>query len=316
MVIRSSSAREVDRLVRQVRDGSAVEREAAIARLRVIGPRAVERLAALVAADAPADGRAAALKALEGIEDARARGAAARVLADPDPQVAAAAVAVLRPWLLREGGDRVLDVLAAVALDRTRLAVVRLAALDALTELPRQVVQPVWQQAGLDPELVARLAPAQEAGAADEGDVPEAVRAWLAREGRAVPLSEIHEAILRLRTHEREELSLRRRQDWLVVRGAAHALLASRRSRVALYDLRETFEVAQSPLPLDFLTAIARIGDSSCIEPLARAWTAAPGEGWWREHLVEAARTIARREKLGARHAVVKRVKARHPGFF
>jgi hypothetical protein len=47
MVIRSSSARQVDALIDHLRDGSPVQRETAIARLRVIGARALDRLVAL-----------------------------------------------------------------------------------------------------------------------------------------------------------------------------------------------------------------------------------------------------------------------------
>ena len=100
-----------------------------------------------------------------------------------------------------------------------------------------------------------------------------------------------------------------------MARGAAHLVLAKRESRVALYDLRETFDGAAGPLPLDLLSAITLIGDASCVEPLARAWSAGKQEPWWRERVAEAARAIATRAKLTARHAVTKRVRARHPGF-
>jgi hypothetical protein len=84
---------------------------------------------------------------------------------------------------------------------------------------------------------------------------------------------------------------------------------------VALYDLREAFDAAEGPLPLDFLTAIALQGDLTCLEPMARAWAAAPAERWWRSRLQEAASDILRREGLSGRHAVVKRVRTKWPGF-
>ena len=88
-----------------------------------------------------------------------------------------------------------------------------------------------------------------------------------------------------------------------MARGAVHAALARRGSRVALYDLREAFDGAQTPLPLDFLTAVTAIGDASCLEPMARAWsTAPPGEAWWRDRLADAAADIVSRLSLTGRN--------------
>jgi hypothetical protein len=311
VVIKSSSAREVDRLVSQLRDGSPVQREAAIARLRVIGARAIDRLVALIRSDAPAAAQAAALKAIEGVDDARARDIALESLGAGTPAVAGAAVAVLRPWLASDAA--VLDSVTALALDTARKSSVRLAALDALSELPRATIQPVLQQIrGDDPSLAARAA--GEAAQATF-DHPAGVRDWLAVRGATAPLSEIHDAIVRIREREREEPSARRRQEWQLARGAAHMVLAARVSRVALYDLRESFDEAQAPLPLDFLNAIAVIGDAACVESLARAWAGARKEPWWRDRLASAARAVVSRERLTARHRLVRRVRARHPGF-
>jgi hypothetical protein len=85
---------------------------------------------------------------------------------------------------------------------------------------------------------------------------------------------------------------------------------------VALYDLRETFDAAAAPLPLDFLVAASAIGDASCLEPLARAWAAAPpGETWWRDRLADVAAEIMHRTRLSGRSNVVKRIRTRWTGF-
>ena len=283
-------------------DGSADRREAAVARLRIIGTRALPQLDTLVRSDAPADARAAALKALEGSQEPRAADLALGALDDADTNVAVAAIGVLRTWITREARPTVLDALTGVALDPARTDVVRLAALDALSELPRDLVQPVLQQAARD---------ALAAGAVDD---PIAAREWLAAHPDA-SLSELHALVARIREHERREPAARVIQDWVVTRGAVHAALARRASRVALYDLRESFDAAQSPLPLDFLTAATAVGDASCLEPLARAWAASPREAWWRTRLSEAAADILRREKLTARAPSVKRLRAKYPGF-
>jgi hypothetical protein len=309
MVIRTSSAKQVETLIARLIDGSPVQREGAIARLRVIGPRALDRLVALARSDAPDGARAAALRAIEGIDDPRSRDVAVALITDPSAAVAAAAVAAARPWLA--GNASVLDAITAVALDKARQSAVRLAALDALAELPRPVIQQVLQQVGAEDTALASRLDAD----ANPLDHPAGVGEWLAKRGQTAPLSEIHDTITRIRDRERDEPSGRRRQEWQAARAAAHLALARRRSRVALYDLRETFDAATTPLPLDVLHAAVLIGDASCLEPMARAWEAAGGELWWRDRVAEAARGIVAREKLTARNPVVKRIRGRHPGF-
>jgi hypothetical protein len=311
MVIRRSSARQVNALIAQLRDGSPVEREAAIARLRVIGARALDRLVTLARSDAPDVARAAALNAIEAIDDPRSREAALALMTDGSPAVAAAAITATRSWLPTDAS--VLDAVTALALDRTRQPAVRLAALDALAELPRLVIQPVLQQVGAeDAPLASRVKGDRRASPLDH---PAGVRDWVAKRGPTAPLSAIHDMIARIRERERDEPSGRRRQEWQAARAAAHLALARRDSRVALYDMRETFDAATTPLPLDLLHAVAMIGDASCLEPMARAWEAAGKELWWRDRLAEAARAVVAREKLTARNAVVKRIRARHPDF-
>jgi hypothetical protein len=311
MVIRSSSARQVDALIEHLRDGSPVQRETAIARLRVIGARAVARLVALALGAGPDVARAAALKALEGIDEPRARDAALVLLNDESAAVAAAAVGAMRPWIASD--TRVLDAITALALDKVRPPAARLAALDALADLPRRTIQPVLHQVGTeDAALAARVSGERRSGALDQ---PSGAREWISRRGATAPLSEIHAMIARIRERERDEPSARRRQEWQVARAAAHLALAQRDSRVALYDLREAFDAATSALPLDVLNAAALIGDATCLEPMARAWAGAGGDLWWKDRLSETARAIVAREKLTARSAVIKRLRERHPGF-
>ena len=280
-----------------------MRREAAIARLRLAGPRATGRLVLLLQSGSSA-ARAAALKALDGIADRRAIDPAVAALRDDDADVVIAAAGVLRGWVTHEDGTRVLEALSALALDRDRPPAMRLAALDALSDLPRSIVQPLLEQAPM------AASPAGQ----PQGDDPDAVRAWVDTYGAAAALSELHAVVVQARERERT-VPADRRHDWLLVRGAAHAVLARRASRVALYDLREAFDAAQAPLPLDFLNAMTLLGDSSCLEPLARAWAAAPGETWWRDRLADAAGDIVRRHRLSARNAILKRIHAKWPGF-
>jgi HEAT repeat protein len=72
MVIKSSAARDIGRLVSELTSEDEIRREAAIARLAIIGPRAAGRLVEALAADPPAPARTAILRTLEAIGDRRA----------------------------------------------------------------------------------------------------------------------------------------------------------------------------------------------------------------------------------------------------
>jgi hypothetical protein len=300
VVIRSSSAREVEQLLQDLRDASAVRREAALARLRVLGSRAVARLEQLLKSG-PEEDRVAALQALEGIEDPRVVDLAIAALTDPGQGVRLQAVQTLRPWVVREDGTRVMEALVACALADSQEADVRTAARDALSQLPGDIIQPILEQT-----------PAQAERAPLD---PSAVHAWLTTHADA-PLSALHAMIGQIRTHESRAGGDADRLAWVVARGGVHGALARRGSAVALYDLRETFDQAHVPLPLDYLTAITTLGDAACVEALAKAWSAtSPSEVWWRERLADAAAAIVGRLKLTKRHAALKRVQSRWPGF-
>jgi hypothetical protein len=287
-----------------------------VARLRVLGAQALPRLTALIRSDADAAVRAAALTALEGLEDTRAADVALASLEDDD-EVAVAAIGVLRGWLTGDHGLPALDAVTGLALTRTRGATVRLAALDALSDLPRELVAPVLEQApsAEGEPLEGKRGPAEAGPYVQDLDDPLAVREWIAAHGARAALSTLHDLVVRCREREKAEPSARLRQEWIVARGTAHAALAQRNSRVALYDLREAFDGAATPLPLDFLTAVTSIGDATCLEPMARAWDAAKSETWWRDRLAGAATEIVARERLGAKNAALKRVRGRWPEF-
>jgi hypothetical protein len=138
---------------------------------------------------------------------------------------------------------------------------------------------------------------------------------WVEAHGRGARLSTLHDAVKAFREREEGVASGRRRDEWLLARSTAHQVLAERGSRLALYDIREAFTAARAPLPRGFLVAVAAVGDESCLEPLARAWSAATRGTAWRNQLAEAARDIVRSSKLGARSAVIKGLRANSPGF-
>ncbi len=296
------TAGEVARLLEQLGDEQAIRREAAVARLRVLGTRAVPALTRVIDSTAPAAQRAAALAALEGMDDPRALHTARRAIGAAETSVAVAAVAVLRSWLHHERGTDALEALTVATLDRERDGTVRLASLDALSDLPPHLVAPIRATSALE---TADTPP----------DDPTSALAWLASRGANTSLSGIHEALGTARDAERLATNDAQRDDWRRVRGAAHVLLARRGSRMALYDLRDTLGSATQPLPLDFLTALSAVGDDTCLEPLARAWSTASAEPWWQARVAETAADIIGRCGITGRHATIRRLREKWPSF-
>jgi hypothetical protein len=293
----------VARLVADLQSADSIRPAAAVARLRVIGERAIPRLAAFIESDAAPAARALALTALHDLPVAYALDVALSALDDREPDIVIAALAVLREWVAREDGTRALEAVTAVAVDDARLPRVRAAAVDALSDLPAHLLTPLRGRAPR---------PEREWSSLDD---PGSARAWIEAHAATAAPAILHALIERLQALEREESAAVRRVEWRRARGLAHRVLARRGSRLALYDLRESFETAQEPLPDDFLRAVETLGDASCLEPLARAWSVAPHDPTWRAHVSTAAAAIARRAHLTARGAAMKRIRSQWPGF-
>lgn len=344
MPIRTSSAREIDTLLADLGSSDVVTRDAAIARLTVIGARAVDRLLLRVAeADAPSVARAAAFRALEGIADPRTLPSALEVLraplgrrrdqspTGPDDEVVIAAVGVARAFLQSGAHVEALDALTAAALDRRRTESVRVAALRAMDALDAATLRPIREALLTDPSPRLRAFAQGDATELSEStapggswldrptlgmpDDPDVVRHEIERRGVSVSLPLLHRALEGIRERELQASS-RTRRGWRAARAAVHVALAHQGSRVALYDLRELLEAADGPVVAPLLAAVGLIGDASCLEPLAelyaRAASVSAGEAW-RPHVADAFRAIVAREHLTARHAVAKKVKARWP---
>ena len=265
MVIRRSSTREVQDLVADVLGSdpqAGVRREAAVARLRVIGARAVRQvLAALDAAPAP-EAQVALLRVLEGRHETAVSAAVLRALAGDDAEVRAAAVAVARGLLDDPDGPRLLGHLATLAVATAEAQSVRLAAIAALVALPGAAARPILEQLGSDPDPAIRLAASPRGTEADEPGAeledasqgrlpadPQRLLDALARDGGIAALPTLHRLVTVVREREAAERKDARRRDWLTVRGAIHRALATRESRVALYDIRETLEAHPAPVP-------------------------------------------------------------------
>jgi hypothetical protein len=137
------------------------------------------------------------------------------------------------------------------------------------------------------------------------------VRRALSGGGADAPLPVLLQVIEKVREREHAEPP-QRRPEWTAVRAAVHVALARRDSRIALYDVKEALEAAAAPLPVDMLAALTLVGDRSCLEAVAAA-AARSGDEWWRSRLLELFRTIAQREQVTPRHAVMKKILRRWP---
>lgn len=330
MAIRSSASQEVRRLVGDLTlEGADADarREAAVARLAVIGTRAVRQLLEALASAASPVQQAAILRALDGIPDHRAiepvRGL---LLGAPDPDVRLAAARTSRALLALPQATPLLDTTTALALDRAQPDALRAAVIEALATLPPRTVKPLWERLKDDPSPAVRSLLTRAGAVVDDpvADLEDAADGWLPRDPGAVlqlvsraaadaPLSTLHRIVERVRSKETEAKKGKKR-DWLSVRGAAHLALAKRNSRVALYDLREAVEQATEPLPADFLEALKLVGDQTALEPLAAAFvrseSMADGEAW-RRGVADAFRAIVAREGITRRSSALKRVGSR-----
>ncbi len=276
--------------------------------------------------------QAAALTALEAIGDTRSIPTAVSALTSADEDVVLAAVTLARRFLRTGHSVAVLDPLAAVVLDSRRSEQTRVAAFEALSDLPAATIAPLVARLRDDPAKALRQAvtvPRQPAVLDASAEIDRAARGGLPAEPEEVvallddpaaeiPLSTLHRLVIALREREVREVSPRRRHRWRTARGTVHRVLAGRKSRVALYDLRETLAEPEGELPPIFAEAATIVGDVSCLEPLADAYARVhaldtPSTVALAAALGAAFRAIVRRERIGARHASMARIRLRWP---
>jgi HEAT repeat protein len=288
----------------------------------------VDRLVVIIRSRTAAHVRAAALRALEGIDDRRALAAALIAIDDSDKTVAVAAIALARRFLRGPGGADAVDRLVTATTDRARPDDVRVAALRALRDLDRRTIAPLLKSLAADPIAAVRTEAAAEPGrrrlqptkpvellmkAAGRGlsaDAGQLRRAVISGGGEA-PLTVLLRIIERVRERE-TGLPPTQRGRWSAVRAAAHVALANRDSRLGLYDLRESLEAPHEKLPVEFLTALMLVGDASCLPVMASAH-ARSNDAWFRERLADVFRAVVARERLTRRHAVMKKIHQRWP---
>ncbi|MGH9161415.1 MAG: hypothetical protein ACRD2X_15730 [Vicinamibacteraceae bacterium] len=330
---RSPSTPLIDALLQ----GDEIARETAAARLAIRGNAAVRSLVTALA-DAPSEGQVRILGLLERIGAPSALTPASRFLLHDDPDVAIAAVNAVAVHVVSPR-DRIaaqaVDKLTALALDATRDGRVRAASLDALAPLEETVTAPLRARLADDASPVVRekaleepakpraSAPAptdlarlvEEAAGGKPPSDPDILRRQLAREAGRAPLTTLHRLIVTLREREAMERDEGHRAGWALCRATAHQALASRGSRLAVYDLRETIAQLGQRVPVGFLAALTEVGDASCIDTLASAWTATD-DSWFRQQLESAFLAVVAREGITKRHAAAKRMASHWPEAF
>jgi len=325
--IKASSSAEVRQLVEALGGSDEVRREAAIARLAVIGPRAVDALLQAYASTTDRDMRIAVLRALESSGDRRTIPIAKQAIV-LGGDLAVAAAAALRGLIdspHEATATEALDLLVTAVLDTSAERVVRMTAFDLLRAIPDGARDRIREALKTDPDphMKARALDSSNSVAMADAlwqdaldgklpDSPAILRDVAQTRASSVGVSSVQKMIDAVRAREGTATG-RRRAEWQALRGALHQALALRRSRVAVYDLRESLEDARGPLPSSFLAALHVIGDETCLEPLAAAYARAGSESRWKSQLAAAFRAIAGRERVTRRRAVVKRIATRWP---
>lgn len=287
-------------------------REAAIARLTILGTRVVPQLIAEYSRTDDRDRQIALLRVLEATADERTFPVAETAIA-AGGDVAVAAIAVLRELLTRtiRGADvKALDLLLSIAREGTHDRRLRAAAREALDAAPQDVR-----------DALGALGTSEDQGEAlwqDAlgGQLPDDVRQLrdaIATHAETAPLPDLRRLIERMIERERAQKKAAAINEWRAARGAVHQALALRGSRVALYDLREAFEQASNALPSSFIGAVTLIGDESCVEPLASAYANAGADARWQQQVAQAFREIVKRERLTKKHSALRRALSKAP---
>lgn len=238
-----------------------------------------------------------------------------------------------------EAATGALDALTATLLDHSRPDAVRVRAFEAIANAPDRsatyeadVVAPLRRALEQDPSAALRQAaagagatsaaaeassstsasPLEVLAAATGPDAADALRQAITAQGGSASLTTLHRVIERVRAREAEVGDQARADAWRVARATAHLALASRGSRLAVYDLRETLEALGDKTPVGMLAALQQVGDASVLEAVTEACHHT-ANAWFRGQLAGIFRAVVSREQITRRSAAVKKLSARFP---
>ena len=325
-------------LIATLLDDDPVAAEAAAARLAILGRPSVRNL--LLALPGASTVQAVrVLGVLERLGDPLALSALADAVADARDEVAEAGVVALAVLLTAPRSTvaaTALDHVTAAALDTSRARQVRLAALRALVALDLDIVAPLRAQLLTDADVEVRAAAEAVPGSAANEDAsptgpssaasspvavvlaaaggtfpndPDDLRMALVSAGEEVALADLHRVIQRLREVERHSPE---EGEWRAARATAHQALATRGSRLAVYDLRETVQALGVATPVGVLSALQAVGDTASLDAVVEAWVASD-DPWFRGQLAATFAAIVQREGLTRRHGAVRKLTQRAP---
>jgi hypothetical protein len=287
-------------------------REAAIARLTILGSRVVPQLIAEFSRTDDRERQIAVLRVLEATADERTLPVAETAIA-AGSDVAVAAIAVLRELLtrtVRSADVKALDLLLSIARDGTRDRRLRAAAREALEAAPQDVRDALGALGTSEDQGEALW---QDALGGHLPDDARPLRDAIATHAETAPLPDLRRLIERMAEREPTLKKTSAINEWRAARGAVHQALALRGSRVALYDLREAFQQASGALPSSFIGAVTLIGDESCVEPLASAYANAGADARWQQQVARAFRDVVKRERLTRKHSALRRALGKAP---
>ena len=299
MPIVPSRSRETQALVARLSSARAAEREAAVARLLVLGPRALP--AALAAL--PGSGselRLCVLDLLEHTGDARARAAVMALCGDRNGLVARRALALLSRYPEPKAAATAARVLCGGPADRRVSAARALCALHGrgLVEALEPLLDVILDEAedegfrrealaslhAVDPKTAATLRAklARGVGPLARPEALPALHTALERATDPKTLGALADAIGRLRSPTSIPVlshALKRLRDLPSRAGGEaqaeaisrlHLALAALDSRIALFDLRERLLAGPRLAATTLLEAAEQIGDASLVPALAR----------------------------------------------
>ena len=336
MVIKASAAAEIRALVDALGADDDVQREAAIARLGVIGPRAVDQLTDAYArrneprrpprhpADARSHRRSSerAARAAGARRGRRRRRCRRRRPAERScrPRHAATAAAALDALVATALDERTTGGSGSPPSTRCRTCRRRCGHASPRRSAPTRAC-------ATSPAAIRDEAARAEAvwNDAVDGRLPDDAADAARRAGHArgaVGAAQHAARADRRRAGARSDEAMRCATRGMARAARSHCTRRSRSARQPGRALRSARELvagaASTPLPVSFLAALHVLGDASCLEPLAVGVGRGRRDDAGRRAMAPAAggrfRAIVQREKMTKRHAAMKRIAARWPG--
>ena len=337
MPIVPSRSRETQALVARLSSARAAERETAVARLLLLGPRALPAVLAALPGSGP-ELRLCVLELLEHTGDPRAGAAVMALCRDPDGAVARRALALLPRYLEPKAAATAARIAAGGPADLRLSAVRALCALHArgLVEALEPLLGVILDEKedadfrrevlaslhAVDPETAGTLREplartTREPEAVDTSSLPAL---HTALEGATDPqtLGMLADAIGHLRSptsipvlsralERLRDLPRRARDEARAeVASRLHLALAALDSRIALFDLRERLTALPLLAGATLLEAAERIGELSLLPALARIHAEEQG---LRAGSAKVFAAIVARERLRPKNAALRALK-------